>query len=116
MKKWIIGLACLVCVVGLMGCDGADAAKASDDKSVTVLNDGNVISFDNFGFELVLETRAGNAEYDYYRDRGTNIMYVWRDSGLTYGAAGFTAMLDPETGGGLTYDRWVELHSVVTRD
>lgn len=63
---------------------------------------------DTIGFEAVYSHREDGTLYQYFRERSTNTMYVWMDAQSRYGKAGFSAMLDPETGGALTYNSWLK--------
>ena len=79
----------------------------------------------NIGFEEVFTTANtadgdGEAYYIYFRDKTTNVMYVWRDTGKThnvggfsYWGTGFTVMFDPYTGLPLTYEKFCELTGIV---
>ena len=76
-----------------------------------------VVSPDEIDFEEVAsysfyEDDYGKITYIYYRCRTTNVKYVWRNDEQYFGiksypSGGLTAMLDPETGGPLTYENWL---------
>ena len=100
----------LILVAGIFaGCGTTVSAQGSEAEQTYP---------ENMGFELVYESpRVWNDDpyYAYYRDRVTNVMYVWVGTGehinldREYMAGGFSVMLDPNTGGPLTYEVWLEL-------
>lgn len=101
-KRISVLIVFLSVVVGILsGCSASEEVKESYPE--------------NMGFELVCEsprTWSDDPYYAYYRCRITDVMYVWVDSGVHgsvetgYTSGGFSAMLDPNTGGPLTYDTW----------
>ena len=109
MKKKVIILFALLVVVA--GCGAADASKEQGSET-------DLAYPENMGFELVYEsprTWYADPYYAYYRDRITDVMYVWvctgenEDLHRAYMSGGLSVMLDPDTDGPLMYDRWVEL-------
>lgn len=106
-----------VCMLGLIlvagifvGCGTTVSAQGSEAEQTYP---------ENMGFELVYESYRtplwDEPYYAYYKDRVTNVMYVWVCTGDRGGmnnirmAGGFSVMLDPNTGGPLTYEAWLEL-------
>lgn len=109
--KLFVYILCLILIAGIfVGCGTATSVQGSESNSAYP---------ENMGFELVYEsyrTMFGDEPYyAYYRDRITDVMYVWvstGDVGSTSNlrmAGGFSVMLDPNTGGPLTYEAWLEL-------
>lgn len=124
-KFFVVLLMGLVVLTFMTGCSGdgagmAEVAEQTEIKSVATVTLENgesfIISEDMVGFEEVLFVSYPSKGFDqgsyidtYFRDRTTDVMYVYRN--YHYGTAshaGFTAMLDPVTGGALTYDNWLK--------
>lgn len=123
MGKRIIALFLIVITVAaLAGCAGTPVEPQVEQLNPDI-PDGVL------GFETVFacyETGLiGGDRYDdlyesrvrmyYLREKLTDTMYVWRTSGkqggtggYSYWSSGMTAMLDPATGGPLTYDAFLQ--------
>lgn len=59
-------------------------------------------------FEMQQVGHSTSANFLYYRDTTTDVLYVWAAS---KSGAGLTALLDPATGLPLTYTRYLELNA-----
>ena len=86
-------------------------------KETTTNNEGEqvvVVEGDNFTPKQVASfyDSEHDTTYIYLKDEITNVMYLCmeEDSRLNGydGTNGLTVMMDPETGGPLLYDRWLE--------
>lgn len=113
MKHYKLIAAILIALTVLMSLHGC-AVERVVEPSPTIEEDSLVVSSDEIGFEEIASYMDGDITYIYYRCRTTNTMYVWREhkylgfqSSTTRGYGGFTAMLDPATGGPLTYENWL---------
>jgi len=108
---WAVLIALMLLLSIFSACSAAGATDATG-YSPTQAEEQLVVSPDTIGFEEVASYGDVEVTYIYYRCRTTNAMYVWRqcdEYNLTklHTYSGFTAMLDPETGGPLTYERWL---------
>lgn len=116
---------CILCLVGMLsGC--AENATVTEEPALQLNPD---IPDDILGFETIFacyETgMIGGDKYDdlaeskvllyYLREKLTDVVYIWRTSGrqssnngYSYWSSGMTVMMDPATGGPLTYDAFLE--------
>lgn len=123
--RFVAMLLCIVCLLGaLSGC--ADTTPAETEPVAHQLNPD--IPDGILGFETIFacyETgMIGGDKYDdlheskvrmyYLREKLTDVVYVWRTSGrqssnngYSYWSSGMTVMMDPATGGPLTYDAFL---------
>ena len=91
MKKKYIAL----CIIAIIVCfvAGCSMSDSQTNVSMTVST-----AEDNFHFEKIHNENS----VSFYRETSTDVMYV------LYHGAGITVMMDPQTGGPLTYDNWVK--------
>lgn len=86
----------------LVGCTATtNAIPPEEDDTVYV-------DCDDVGSEEVITFYDDGANYTYFREVATDVLYVWRDPSAHYKMAGFSIMMDPQTGGPLTYENWVK--------
>ncbi|MEE1503872.1 MAG: hypothetical protein UGF89_06485 [Acutalibacteraceae bacterium] len=74
------------------------------DVALKVSNESANYEIPSSNFELVSEYDSW-ADYEYYRDKATDVMYVAR---TYYKSGGLTEMTDPKTGLPLTYENYLK--------
>ncbi len=108
MKKKIVvfGLVLMTLCAVLCGC----ASK----KTTNTVEDTVVVEGDKFTPKRVASfyDSEHDTTYIYLKDEITGVMYLCMEEDSSYngydGTSGLTVMLDPETGGPLLYDKWLE--------
>lgn len=109
MKKKFFGVMAILLIVVVVIFAGCNAESS-------VQTEKPAAHVENVGFELVYESPhevRTDPYYAYYRDRVTNVMYVWVANSKEYNSSvgGFSVMLDPATSGPLTYEKWCQYTS-----
>lgn len=108
MKKKIKLMTTLAVIVIVIVCStlGCNASNTKDTTTTTTTTIVAEASENNFGFERIY-TEPRYSIY-VYREISTNVMYCCYTEDLYYGGmGGLTVMMDPQTGGPLTYENWV---------
>lgn len=110
MKKNIIALSLsLILLCSFLGGCSLKETSTNDEGEYTIVVEG-----DYFTPQQVASFYDSNADttYIYLKDEITNVMYLCmkedHSMGGFDGKSGLTVMLDPETGGPLLYDKWME--------
>lgn len=109
IKSFAVAVLALVLSMTFCGCS---CSSRQDINSVT---DNQPVTFNDsplFAFELVstiyITPQQGRAVYFYvFRDTTTDVLYLHNRIG---DGGGITAMLDPENGLPLTYERYVSIY------
>lgn len=136
MKKKIYFIACLCVVIIACMLSGCTVAVGDPDYQVqpeldnsnsagAYLDLSEFAGFEHVGFAKEFgpigeSQKSADQESDvwcyYYREKLTNVMYVWRTSGkdnnrggFSYWSSGMTVMMNPDTGGPLVYEDWLAL-------
>ena len=102
----VIGILITVLLVGLaLNIEVAQREPVTDTPEDMADTDEKTYSN---GLEKVLEMK----NFYYLRDKVTDVMYICYREKIAYsGMGGMTAMLDPESGLPLTYERYLELEA-----
>ena len=106
-KKLLAAVLVLCMLFCFAGCGSTDNNDNNSDQAIVVEKDKfiplQVASFYDSEHKIT---------YTYLKDEITEVMYLCmqEDSNLGGfdGTSGLTAMLDPETGGPLLYDKWLD--------
>lgn len=103
--KLMIALALIVIVIvcSTLGCNASNTKDTTTTTTTTMVAEA---SENNFGFEEIY-TEPRYSIY-VYREISTDVMYCTYSEIVAYGGlGGLTVMMDPQTGGPLTYENWV---------
>lgn len=103
--KLMIALALIVIVIvcSTLGCNASNTKDTTTTTTTTIVAEA---SENNFGFEEIY-TEPRYSIY-VYREISTDVMYCTYSEIVAYGGlGGLTVMMDPQTGGPLTYENWV---------
>lgn len=104
--KLMIALALIVIVIvcSTLGCNASNTKDTTTTTTTTTIV--AEASENNFGFEEIY-TEPRYSIY-VYREISTDVMYCTYSEIVAYGGlGGLTVMMDPQTGGPLTYENWV---------
>ena len=99
-RKHFCFFAVLILLAFLAGCNATPNAIPPEENNTVI------VDRDDVGFEEVITFHDDGANYTYFREVATDVLYVWRDPGSHYKMAGFSIMMDPQTGGPLTFENW----------
>lgn len=107
--KIIIAIAFIIVIIASFtaGCHESKT-NAADISSATAITAEAAES--NFGFvEITVDNlNTTHEKVFFYREVSTDVMYIAYCKQASYaGMGGLTVMLDPQTGGPLTYENWV---------
>ncbi len=108
-SKIIIAVVLLLAIFAigcLAGCHASETNTANISTATTITAEAAEKSF---GFVLIKEDYLSTSyeKVCLYRESSTDVMYVFYENQVSYGGmGGLTVMIDPQTGGPLTYENW----------
>lgn len=110
--KIIIAIAFIIAIITsfTVGCHASETntADISSPTTITAKAAESTFSLQKIEEQNLNEYTKRDLYATFYREKTTDVMYVVYSTSNINSGCSITVMLDPQTGGPLTYDNWVK--------